>query len=92
MKVALRSVAELTGGTYSKAGDRPNCRRSIHGWMKSKRERWKTISHRPRRDLFFWPLAAALLVSLGCCALATRRASRQIHAPLPYATTLRVNP
>jgi hypothetical protein len=50
-----------------------------------------TLSHRPRRDLYFWPLAAALLMSLAAHGwqLWTGRAAAPVAAG---AMRLRVNP
>ncbi|MEO2029112.1 MAG: hypothetical protein ABGZ23_24815 [Fuerstiella sp.] len=50
----------------------------------------KTVSHRPRRDLYFWPLAAALLVSLATHSwkLLTGRAAA---VPSGKSARLRVN-
>ena len=51
----------------------------------------KTVSHRPRRDLYFWPLAAALLVSLAAPAwkLWAGRSATPDRTPPPHG--LRVN-
>jgi Mg-chelatase subunit ChlD len=61
---ALRDIAATTGGLYSHASDR-NSLKQIYAKLDALRARpVETVSHRPRRDLFFWPLAAAMLVTL----------------------------
>jgi Ca-activated chloride channel family protein len=50
----------------------------------------KTVSHRPRRDLYFWPLAVALLASLA--AHAWKLWAGRAAAPTARSTPrLRVN-
>lgn len=60
----LESVAKTTGGIYSAASDR----RQLDGIYQKldtlEPRRQNTISHRPKRDVYFWPLAAGFFVSL----------------------------
>jgi Ca-activated chloride channel homolog len=61
---ALRAVAQTTGGQYFFAADR-NSLESIYGTLDQVEARQvETISHRPRRDLFHWPLGFATVVAL----------------------------
>ena len=61
---SLQDVAQTTGGDFFLALN--------HGELESIYDRLdaietrevKTVSHRPRRDLYYWPLAVALLASL----------------------------
>ncbi len=61
---ALKQVAAVTGGTYSHAGDRAELE-SVYRRLDALPTRpAETITHRPRRDLFQWPLAAGLVLSV----------------------------
>jgi Ca-activated chloride channel family protein len=60
----LRRVAAATGGTYSFAGDRAALE-AVYARLDALPTRGaETLSHRPRRDLFHWPLAAGLLAAV----------------------------
>jgi Ca-activated chloride channel family protein len=60
---ALRAVAATTGGRYSHANDRAALT-DIYTQLDALRtHEVQTISHRPRRELFHWPLGVGLLVS-----------------------------
>jgi len=59
-----RDVAEETGGSYFFAADRAQ-RDRIYDEL----DRWEThevnrVTHRPRRDLFYWPRAVAFLATM----------------------------
>ena len=60
---ALKRVAATTGGTYSHAGNRAELEVIYDRLNKLPTRQADTITHRPRRDLFHWPLAAGLVVS-----------------------------
>ncbi len=64
-EAALRGVAETSGGSYFFAGDRRQLAGIYEQLDKIETRKVKVVSHRPRRDLFHWPLLAALLLSLG---------------------------
>lgn len=60
---SLKSVASSTGGIYAHAANRPQLEaiyRKIDALAARKAE---TISHRPRRDVYWWPLVAGLVLS-----------------------------
>lgn len=57
----LRDVAEGSGGSYFYAGDRQQLAGIYAELDKIETREVKVISHRPRNDLFYWPLLAALL-------------------------------
>ncbi len=60
----LQAVATMTGGEYSRADDR-TALAAIYARLDALRTREvDTVSHRPRTDLFWWPLGAGLLLSL----------------------------
>lgn len=88
----LQEVAETTeNGTFSLALNRDELEGVYQRLDEIETRETKTVSHRPRRDLYFWPLAAALLLSLSAQAVQLLAAlSARPHA-LP-ATRLRVNP
>ena len=48
----------------------------------------RTVAHRPRRDLYFWPLAAALFVSLA--AHAWRLWAGRSVTPVAAASAIRL--
>jgi Ca-activated chloride channel family protein len=87
----LRAVARGTGGSYFFAGDREQLA-GIYGELDEIETRQvKVVSHRPRNDLFFWPLLAALLIWMGDKAWVV---FHQTSAPIaPRAPgTVRVDP
>jgi Ca-activated chloride channel family protein len=60
----LKAVAATTGGRYSHANDRAALA-DIYAQLDALRTRnVQTVSHRPRRELFHWPLGVGLLLSL----------------------------
>ena len=61
---ALRAVAQSSGGSYFFAGDRQQLAGIYAELDKIETRQVKVISHRPRNDLFYWPLLAALVLSL----------------------------
>jgi len=60
----LEQVAEGTGGRYFFAADREQLAGTYEELDRIETKEVKTLSHRPRHDLFHYPLAAALLLSL----------------------------
>jgi Ca-activated chloride channel family protein len=87
---ALKAVAKTTGGDFFLAMNRSELAGIYDRLDEIETREVKTVSHRPRRDLYFWPLAAALLVSLAAHAwrlLIGRTAIASATAPL----RLRVN-
>jgi Ca-activated chloride channel family protein len=74
-EAALRDVAATAGGSYFFAGDRGELEGIYEELDKIETRQVKVISHRPRRDLYYWPLFAALLFSLAEKALGIFRKS-----------------
>lgn len=60
----LRNVARETGGIYSAAGDRTQLEEIYKRLDALETRTDKTMSHRPKRDIHHWPIAAAFAVSL----------------------------
>lgn len=59
----LERVAGATGGTYSHAGNRAELEEIYRRLDALPTREAQTVTHRPRRDLFRWPLAAGLALS-----------------------------
>ncbi len=87
----LRRVAETTSGQFYLALNRQELESIYQALDEIETRESRVVSHRPRRDLYFWPLAAALFVSLAAqlFALIRRLLSRPRRMP---TTRLRVNP
>lgn len=85
----LRGVATTTGGLYAHAGDREQLE-EIYAKLDTLETRAaQTVSHRPRRDVFWWPLAASLVVTFlqhAAQLLLHRRASPRTTGT-PHAAT-----
>lgn len=60
---ALRDVADAADGKYYFAADRQSLEGIYDELDKIETREVNTVSHRPRRDLYHWPLAVALLLS-----------------------------
>jgi Ca-activated chloride channel family protein len=87
---SLRAVSTATGGSYFLAMNRAELTGIYEQLDQIETRKVDTVSHRPRRELYFWPLAAALLISLA--AHAFNLLAR--HKPMPVVesrTRLRVN-
>lgn len=60
---ALRGMAEETGGQAFFANDRAELNGIYQELDRIEQRKVETVSHRPRRDLYYWPLFMAILVS-----------------------------
>lgn len=73
----LMDIANSTGGRFFRADDRQALQAVYDTLDKLTPHQVKTFSHQPKRDLFWWPLGAGLLLLLLChlsAALLSRRA------------------
>ena len=61
---ALRDVAQTTGGRYFHAGDRDALRRVYAELDRIDVREVETLQHRPRVELYHWPLGAFLCLAL----------------------------
>jgi len=61
----LKSVAAKTDGRYFYAADRDVLEAIYAELDRIETRKVDTTSYRPRRDLYYWPLALALVVSIG---------------------------
>jgi Ca-activated chloride channel family protein len=87
----LRQVAKSTGGEFFLALDRIELEGVYTQLDKIETHEVKRVSHRPRRDLYYWPLCTALLVSLiaHMWKLLFRQTAMRLQPP---SMRLRVNP
>lgn len=88
----LQQVAETTdSGTFYLALNREELEGIYEQLDQIETRETKTVSHRPRHDLYFWPLAVALLISLvsHVSEMLTGLLARPRSMP---RTRLRVNP
>jgi Ca-activated chloride channel family protein len=61
---ALKQVAFTTGGLYSHASDRGELEAIYKKLDELETHQAQTVSHRPRRDVYWWPLTVGLLASI----------------------------
>lgn len=76
-EVTLERVASNTGGIYSHASDRAQLEAIYDRLDQLETRKVQTQSHRPRHDVYWWPLGLAMGVSLGWLALGLLRSSGQ---------------
>ena len=86
---AMRNVAEVTGGSFFLALNRKELSGIYEQLDAIETVDVKTESYRPRRDLYFWPLAVALLLSIVSHAMVLKTHSSA--TPATAAARLRVN-
>ena len=72
----LQNVAETAGGSYFFGADRDQLAEIYQELDKIETRTVETISHRPRRDIYYWPLLVMLVLSLGEKTVAVVRMSR----------------
>lgn len=90
-EVTLQQVAEETGGSYYFAADRTQLEGIYDELDRIETRQVDVISHRPRRDVYYWPLLAALALSLGVKALGIMQRARSTNATQASAP-VRVDP
>ncbi|MFV0276751.1 MAG: VWA domain-containing protein [Parahaliea sp.] len=86
-EVALQKVATTTGGLYSHASDRDQLEAIYEQLNVLETRQVETLSHRPRRDVYWLPLAAALLLSMSCLGPGLLRPRRRSTGD-PIGTSL----
>lgn len=87
----LKEVARVAHGSYFFAGDRKQLEQIYQELDQIETREVKTISHRPRRDLYYYFLMAALFLSLLEKTLVVLRARREPSLKQETAE-VRVNP
>jgi Mg-chelatase subunit ChlD len=81
----LKAVAATTGGRYSHANDGAALA-EIYAQLDALRTREvQTVSHRPRRELFHWPLGTGMILSLAYHLVWAVRTGRR-RKPVQLAT------
>jgi Ca-activated chloride channel family protein len=90
-EATLREVAKVAGGKYFFAADRENLAGIYAELDRLETREIKVVSHRPRLDVFYWPLLAALLLSLLEKATVILQHARAYTA-IPDKGSVRVNP
>ncbi|MEW4563140.1 VWA domain-containing protein [Bremerella sp. JC770] len=88
---ALRDVATETGGKYFFAADRKQLQGIYAELDKLETREVKTISHRPRNDIYYVPVLIALLISVAFKAFASYKRSRSARVTASKPLVL-VNP
>lgn len=76
----LREVAETAGGRCFVAQDRSELEGIYDELDRIETREIETLSHRPRRELYAWPLGATLLVILLYHAFVRALVARRLHA------------
>lgn len=74
----LKNVAAMTGGSYYWAGDGPGLENIYKEIDRLSTHQIESVSYRPKVDLYYWPLAAVLILSMLLLAgriVRTRRAA-----------------
>ena len=61
----LQKMAELTGGAYFHANNREELEQIYQGLDQLEPEQFESLSYRPKRPLFQWPLAVFLVLMIG---------------------------
>ena len=87
----LREVAETATGSYFFAADHEQLTGIYQELDRIETRKVNAISHRPRRDLFYWPLLAAVLLSVFEKVLWIVGNSRG-SVPLKTGSIVNVNP
>lgn len=90
-EATLREVAETAGGSYFFAADREGLAGIYEELDRIETRKVDVVSHRPRRDLYHWPLLAAVLISLLGKAMAAAIKSRS-EIPDRPPSRVRVHP
>jgi Ca-activated chloride channel family protein len=60
----LKNVAATTGGIYAHANDRAQLNSIYQQLDKLETHQAETVSHRPKRDVYWWPVAVGLLIGV----------------------------
>jgi Ca-activated chloride channel homolog len=90
-EATLRQVASTAGGSHFFAADREALAGIYDELDRIETRKVNVASHRPRRDLFHWPLLAALLLTLSSKAILIIRQSRST-ATSNKPSSVRVHP
>lgn len=75
----LKQIADLTGGQYFRARDPADLNR-IYQLIDTLEPLPEQLSYRPQKQLFYWPLGLAMLLSLGATVAGLCRSWMRSHA------------
>lgn len=78
-EATLRNVAQSAEGSYFHAADREQLAGIYDQLDRIETRQVDVVSYRPKQDLFYWPLLAALLLSVGEKALSGLRGARDLR-------------
>lgn len=88
----LQQVAQLTGGIYSAASDRSQLDAIYKRLDAMEARKVNSVSHRPQRDVHYWPLGAALILSLaGQAVMLARQSLAHSHRSKANAPVAKVS-
>ncbi len=90
-EVTLRDVASQAGGSYFFAADRQQLEGIYDELDHLETRQVDIISYRPRVELYFWPLLAALAIWIAEKLIACYAAKRLV-LPIQASATIRVDP
>ena len=76
----LKAIANITGGGYFRAMDREELEDVYRRLDELDTRKIETVSHRPKRDLFHWPLTAFFVLSLAYYAAGALRRKKRTGA------------
>jgi Ca-activated chloride channel homolog len=85
----LKAVATNSGGTYAHAADRKQLDEIYHKIDALETQQAETISHTPKRDIYWWPLALALATTMLQHARQLAMDRHRSH-PRPSSSTLEI--
>lgn len=77
-EASLRAISKITKGKYFWANDRDELEEVYETLDKLGTREIESISYRPKRDLFYWPLTALLLISFVYCLVQGVRIQRPV--------------
>lgn len=75
-EAALKEVAEKTGGGFYRVFDREQLAEIYRRHDKIETRRIETVSYRPKPDLYWIPLVAAILINMGAASIVLVRSRR----------------
>ena len=80
-ETTLQEIASQTGGHFYRAIDREQLERIYQDLEKLEPQEFETLSYRPKRALFHWPLGSAIILILGYHSLLAMSSRWQRRRP-----------
>jgi Ca-activated chloride channel family protein len=78
-EASLKAISKITKGAYFWANDRGELEEVYETLDEIDTREIESISYRPKRDLFYWPLALLLLISFVSCLVEGVRIQRRAY-------------